>query len=272
MNQKFQLGTRRLELDVTATGWNHTNALALAIASEAAYLKEELLHLYFDTQPRMVVADPVTDTHAIVVDFGNAAVVAVRGTDSPKNLLEDFDARKAWMGCGRVHAGFWRGMQGIVDRVKHALVLMKRRVVLLGGHSYGGAVATDLARQLEPLGTKRMLDGMILHSIYTFGSPRTADHEYARRYNAQLGRRTIRVTRRADVIPWAPPWLDGYRHVGRQIHFDRRGMHDVCPLAAELLTNGREIARELLRGRDALLDDHHIGKYVEDVAHLGGDR
>ena len=268
MNQKFHLGTKRLELNLTAAGWNAHNALICAIASDAAY--KMVSPLGFEAGRIIPVNDPVTDTHALVFDCGNAAVVAVRGTDSPQNLLEDFDARKAWVGCGCVHAGFWRGMQGIVDKVKHSLVSIGRRVVFLTGHSYGGAVATDLFRQLEPANGVRLLHGMTIHTAYTFGSPRTADGKFARSYNAQLGPRTIRVTRRADVIPWVPPWLNGFRHVGRQIHFDRRGMHDTCPLMAELLTNGREIWRELSRGKNALLDDHHIGKYVEDVAHLGG--
>jgi pimeloyl-ACP methyl ester carboxylesterase len=256
-------------LNLTASGYDPDNALICAMASAAAYddTSPRGLSTYRDPE---VIVHKETDTHAVVMDTGNAALVAVRGTKSFRNLLEDMDLVKKSIYGGegqflRVHSGFWRGMEGIYEDVKKAVKDTKRKLLFIAGHSYGGAVGTDLA-----CFTGEKIPGVTIHSIYTYGSPRTGNSRYAAAYNRSLQRRTIRITRRADAIPWMPGWLDDYRHVGNQVHFDHRGRHENFPLVAELVTNGREILRELRRGQDALLDDHHVDKYVEDVSHFGG--
>jgi triacylglycerol lipase len=251
-------------LNLTASGYDPDNALICALASQAAYDDTWPRGLTTYREPEVII-DTVTDTHAVVMDTGNAALVAIRGTKSFRNLIEDMDVVKTSIGypCA-MHSGFWRGTKGIATRAGDAIRATKRKMAFLTGHSYGGAVATDLAWLFDG-----WIHGVTFHSIYTFGSPRTGNRSYAARYNAKLKRRTIRITRRADAIPWMPGWLDDYRHVGNQVHFDHRGRHENFPLFAELAINGREIVRELRRGKDALLDDHHIEGYVEDISHFG---
>ena len=118
-----------------------------------------------------------------------------------------------------------------------------------------------------PLSPFAPVKNPIIHSVYTFGQPRVGDAQFARDASrCGMGgpsATTFRVTNRADIVPWVPGWLMGYRHFGQHIHFDALGMH-VNPLPLQqLAVNGLEIWREFRRGDAALLTDHAIAKYQE---------
>lgn len=187
-------------------------------------------------------------TQGFICSDGEKAVVAFRGTE-PGNLrdwITDLDARKTRlrilkgdhrMCAGYVHAGFINAF----DNVRTALwnfIDTGAKSIRFVGHSLGGAISTLAARATVGLYGK----GMVASNT-TFGSPRTADAEFAKEYDALLGDVTTRIVNNNDLIPRLPirgdflkwiPWAKlqaflrttgafGWRHVGKLKYISSQG-------------------------------------------------
>lgn len=79
--------------------------------------------------------------------------------------------------------------------------------IITTGHSLGGAVATIAGAYLRKAG--------FAVDIYTFGSPRPGNDDFANYINAGNGAH-YRVTHTDDPIPGIPPKWIGYRHSGTE--------------------------------------------------------
>jgi hypothetical protein len=102
--------------------------------------------------------------------------------------------------------------------------------VEITGHSLGGALATIAALDLDSwnyaneTNNKRMIKRKIdIRNVYTFGSPRVGDFDFAEVYAERLGFKTYRITHGKDVVPSVPNTLLGYRHVPTEVYEDRQG-------------------------------------------------
>lgn len=123
-----------------------------------------------------------------------------------------------------VHSGF----NAYVDSVLRASVLDEEgalrgvfkaaaerndSILLLSGHSLGGAAATLLGERLIDLGmpAERL-------AVVTFGAPAIANEAFALAYGERM--RLLRVTNSADPIPGSlQTFFGGYKQFGRQIKY-----------------------------------------------------
>ena len=85
--------------------------------------------------------------------------------------------------------------------------------VVFTGHSLGGALAAFRADRA----------GHPVAAIYTYGQPRVGHRDFSRAYSERLEDRTYRAINHVDLVTRVPLLLQGYRHVGSRIYFDRGG-------------------------------------------------
>jgi triacylglycerol lipase len=152
-------------------------------------------------------------------------IVAFRGSDSICDWRDnlEFELIGGPLG-GKVHEGFdrllnplWRDIQREITTLKAAASTDKRSLALwFTGHSRGAALAT-LA-----VGKLREKDNTV-HGLYTFGSPRVGDRDFARHFDADMGQRTFRMVNDDDLVTRMPPRSLGYSHVGQLYYLDESG-------------------------------------------------
>jgi len=208
---------------------------------------------------RPTIDDPITDTQVLVQIHARVAHVIFPGTASLRDARTDAQIRKMeWLHAGKVHRGFMRAYGMIAQKLITALA--EADEIYLAGHSLGGALATLAADDLAELGWN-------IQGVYTFGSPRVGNWEFARRYNARLAERTFRVTNAGDPVPWVPFVWGSYRHVAREHYLNRTGDVDIEPWA---ITHVQE-AVEALRGESAvaaLAGEHSLLNYLKKLEAL----
>ncbi len=163
-------------------------------------------------------------TQCSVVSNNNFLVVAFRGTESRKregqddirDIVEDIrvdaDIRLISSGKkGKVHRGFsdaldevWQDLNVYVKGLQN-----EGRNVWLTGHSLGAALATLAAYRYEDV-----------QGLYTFGSPRVGDEEFARDFRVPA----YRFENNNDIVCKVPPPLPGlYAHTGELKYIDADG-------------------------------------------------
>lgn len=221
------------------------------------------------------VDDRATDTRAVVWrDEDGDVVVAFRGTRSLRNFVTDVCARRVsfWNGCPgdvEVHAGFLRalnsiyvGVYGVVERMLgdkakpglDGVSPYQDRRLWVTGHSLGGALAKLFAVRCK----------MPMAGVYTFGEPRVGNAGFRDYYDALLKSCTFRVVDAEDFITRIPWLLGAYRHCGTEVFYDCTGVARVNPrwwekAVSDVLGTWEEYRDE---GRLALLEDHHVRRYV----------
>jgi hypothetical protein len=100
--------------------------------------------------------------------------------------------------------------------VCHALPRSADKPILFGSHSLGGMISNIAAKELR--------DALFnVHSVYTFGCPRSGDRVFQKQYNATrmpcspfdtLGDATFGLIHDCDLVPRLPGYLSGYRRPG----------------------------------------------------------
>jgi len=194
--------------DITTTGFNWSNALALLDVAADAYQQHTL-------------CDPRTDAQACIRDLDDCVVVAFRGSKAPADFVQDakFELAEYFRvhdTCiAEVHAGFLEDFHAIggqmVDRVKTLLAGHDSfRPVYVTGHSLGGALAILCAMEF-------VREKIPVAGVYTFGQPRVGNATFARLYDCRLADRTWRLVNANDLVPRLPGLLLGYRHCGQEI-------------------------------------------------------
>jgi triacylglycerol lipase len=138
------------------------------------------------------------------------SALVFRGTNSPQDWLANTGAvLGSWRDGGLVHIGFRDALERQWARIESALGEAPGPV-FYAGHSLGGALATLAASRRPPL------------ALYTFGSPRVGDGEFA----ASLkGVPVFRVVNNRDAVTSVPLPLPnlGFTHVGELRYFDHKG-------------------------------------------------
>jgi triacylglycerol lipase len=164
------------------------------------------------------------NTQAFLIGNDATIILAFRGSE-PKSLgdwLSDSDCNRVKACGGRVHEGFWRDWQSIWAEVETTLQQFRDRQqqFLLTGHSLGGALAMLAGIHLQ-------MCSYAVDGIYTFGTPRVGDRNFALQFNRRLYRHTFRLVNHKDVVPHLPPRELGYAHAGQLIYFNQQG--ELCP-------------------------------------------
>jgi triacylglycerol lipase len=237
--------------------YDPANAVFLAGVAAATYQPQA----EFGDWKTTVVASKATDTRALVACDGGECVAAFRGTQDLRNWLTDLDCAFTRLGNLRVHRGFYEALESVRKDLEAEIERAHCQRLWLTGHSLGGALAMLCAQAWE--GT--------VEGVYTFGQPRVGDSAFCAHYDFTLKRRTFRVIHADDIVARVPWLLGAYRHAGHEIFFPSpsgRGIkgeggwvQDCGPLA-KLLLDIPGLFMELRRGKLALLDDHHISRYL----------
>jgi triacylglycerol lipase len=198
---------------------------------------------------------PLTTACAIVAGGRGATIVAFSGTDPLKigDWITDFSVMPSSAG---IHTGFADASGQIWPRISTALANRPpaERSVFFTGHSLGGALAiVAAARASRELGVRPA-------AVFTYGSPRPGDAQFANAYPAALGDATFRFVHGTDMVATVGPSFVGFRHVGRCIQCASDGHFDeTTPMLARdddkpeffdsLFASGTVALRKALEGK-----------------------
>jgi triacylglycerol lipase len=189
----------------------------LAYVKEVPRLQKYLERAGFALVTAMGYDRPGTQAFVATSSGGGArpvAVVAFRGTepDDPTDLFADARFTKVtWDGAGRVHEGF---RNALPDPAALGPMIPAGARVLFTGHSLGAALATLAAALRRP------------DHLYTFGSPRVGDAEFA---SGLHGVDHARYVDCCDLVTLVPPEFAGYVHAGDLRYIDRHGVVGAAP-------------------------------------------
>jgi len=238
--------------------YDPANAAFLAGLAAAAYQPQS----QFADWKTTVVASTATDTSVLIAGDGADCVVAFRGTQDLRNWLTDLDCAYTQFGNVRIHRGFHQALASVRQDLAAEIAAAPYQRLWLTGHSLGGALAMLCALAWE---------GAVA-GVYTFGQPRVGDAAFCARYDSALKGRTFRVIHADDIVARIPWLLGAYRHAGHEVFFgsqkdEGRSMNPASymfdpSILSKLRFDLCNSVRELCRGKLALLDDHHISRYL----------
>ena len=86
------------------------------------------------------------------------------------------------------------------------------RMLVLTGHSLGGALATVAAAEWA--------SSFKIRSVYTYGQPRVCKSDAASHIESKVGSKFFRIVNDDDIATRVPP---GYTHVGKMFRFGPSG-------------------------------------------------
>ncbi len=199
---------------------------------------------------------------AALVEHEDYLCFAFRGTDEPKDWLDNINAFSTAELFGEFHRGFWNSVEDIWQGL-FRLYQDKRneqpRPLFLTGHSLGGAMATVAASRL-------IHNDLPFTSTYTFGQPRAMTLATARVFNIEARGRTHRFQNNNDIVTRVPARFMGYSHVGNFIYIDENKRLKDDPGFWNRFLDTVQGAVDALRetGVDAV-EDHDIGRYLRAV-------
>ncbi len=201
--------------------------------------------------------DPVTDTKVLIQRCTNAIVISFQGTKDWKQWIQDakFWKYKDDIFPG-VHTGIAEDYLAVAGSVRRAVTEeMTDLPLFITGHSKGAGEASLCAYDLCMRGFSNRI-----HSVTTFGQPRTGGGAYANKYNRVLADRTFRWQDAEDIVTRLP--RIGFRHHERCYFVNSSDQVIVDPSLTTLFwSDVRGILRELRHGRAALIDDHFMTDY-----------
>ncbi|MEX1208467.1 MAG: lipase family protein [Acidimicrobiia bacterium] len=155
-------------------------------------------------------------TQAFTASDGDHLYVAFRGTEAnPIDWSRNAQFKPTASEFGRIHSGFGSGVEEVWQGVLDAIIASGKPVVFTG-HSLGGALAALAAFRADRAGHP-------VAAIYTYGQPRVGHRDFSRAFSERLEDRTYRAINHVDLVTRVPLLLQGYRHVGSRVYFDRSG-------------------------------------------------
>jgi triacylglycerol lipase len=215
------------------------NAWWLCEAATLVYSAPDFVESTFKEKAGLpnVVGFSNKGTECFVASNDRFAIVAFRGTEIRarpgermdfgnvfRDLVTDFTFRPISSGVGgKVHEGFKQAIDKIWDEQPDGLSLYLShlnddgcaRPIWLTGHSLGAAMATLAAVKFDHL-----------QGIYTYGSPRVGDDDFAagfrRLVNERFGIEYYRFVNDRDVVTTVPPQV-GYHNIGALKHITSSG-------------------------------------------------
>lgn len=215
------------------------------------------------------IDEPSTGTQVLIgglLDDPGALVIAFRGSRELKDYLQDarFVGKTPWVNGGvisqlvKVHRGFAECYFSVAGQIRERVKDASR--VFITGHSLGGALALMCALDLTQHGED-------IDAVHTFGCPRTGNGAWRNLYNSNLHNVTLRWEAQGDPIPYAPPWINGYRHCGRAAYLPNSGgvkldpimWEHVAPFTNAVVEQARHL-REPLKSL-SIFGPHHLVNY-----------
>ena len=141
-----------------------------------------------------------TDTQLFRYSTAEYLVIAFRGTAGGTDIVTDGSSSLIpFAGCvGRVHKGFLTAFTSVVKVINDAVQKAPDLPVILTGHSLGGALATLAAAFIRHKYQRKVM-------VYTFGSPRVGDAEFAHHFTEVEPFVHYRCVHHKDLVPMVPP-------------------------------------------------------------------
>ena len=194
------------------------------------------LRRIFSLAPHAIDLPWRAETRLHVLVRSDLTVVTFCGTDPLRfaNWVTDLQFLPA---DGGVHRGFLAALDAVWPRLAPVLDAATGRL-WVAGHSLGAALAALCALRCGET------SNIAVDAVFAFGMPRVGGEAFATRYEAELGKRTLRLVHGLDVVPLVPPPSVGYRHVGRRLSCERGGAFDPAEIAGQ-----RDDLPSLLRPR-----------------------
>ena len=140
---------------------------------------------------------------AYILEVGKTIVVVFRGTDEPKDWVNNLQASFVNTSYGKMHKGFKKAWDLIARELRDNLPIDKN--IYFTGHSYGGALA--------------FISGLYIPhaAVVTYGCPMVL-HKNPPPY-ARVNH--IRVRNNNDIATQVPKI--GYAHLGELVYLDYNG-------------------------------------------------
>lgn len=195
-----------------------TKVLRCVRLSEWAYgniqqMKDNLAAHEYSTEKLKFFNKDGAQAYGMYTKTGEVVVV-FRGTepDTFNDIIADL---KAWPSAsetkGKVHDGFKDELNKIYPLILEWLGSTRDKTVIITGHSLGAAMASLFAARLHQMD--------IDVELYTFGSPRVGNREWAQQFKDIKAYRFINNN---DLVCRVPTSLY-YHHVGETYYFSYKG-------------------------------------------------
>lgn len=195
------------------------------------------------------VEEPEAEPFGFIAESKNEIIIAYRGTDSFKDNESDQDLYQVDYpfaeNVGKTHRGFTCIYQSARNELmKELMKLSPDKRLLITGYSLGGALAILCSYDI------------VVNSdfenpyVYTFGSPRVADPEFAYRFN-QMVRNSVRIFNVHDIIPTLPAEVYPPPFTAKGLYY--RHVNNMYSVSFQL----NSIAR-----------NHYIGCYFNNMSRL----
>nr|CAG8513948.1 8900_t:CDS:2 [Entrophospora candida] len=170
-----------------------------------------------------VINAPKTDTQVFIAKDSTSKqlIISYRGTvkSSFRNILTDGSlVLRPYPPApnAKVHTGFFKAfLESIKDVTEEVTNFMETNPdfkVVVTGHSLGGAIATLTALDLVQNNKKLVSEENLF--IFTYGSPRIGNQEFANFVDNQL--KLNRIVNFEDAVPRLPPKFLDYKHSGSE--------------------------------------------------------
>lgn len=239
---------------------------------------------------------------AVWIETDVAGFLLFRGTQGKRDFYQDIRMSKDLFIAGqprfgRVHFGFnssinemWPSLEWVGRRVEE-IQAERAFGFYIGGHSYGGAMATlAAARYLEePSRSGSYAFHAKVNGLYTYGSPRVGDQAFVDKYFATAKGRSrlakigdaeglhpypiVRLRYQGDAVTRVPWRAWGYAHLGSMMYLATDGnlysefMHDSLRelwIPSDLLAEAdtETVTSSIFAGHAHPVADHSLKNYV----------
>jgi hypothetical protein len=146
-----------------------------------------------------------------VATAGNVVYIAIRGTETPDEWIDDFESVLEDVGGFKVHAGFQRLLEALLPSIRSAIADTRAGTQFcVIGHSLGAAAATLAAASIAG-GTSLPVTCIV------FASPRVGDVAWKTHCDAKIT--LVRVSNTKDIVTHCPP-RPQFIHAGMTAVFD----------------------------------------------------
>ncbi|KAL0076055.1 lipase [Phycomyces blakesleeanus] len=175
----------------------------------------------------------IFDTSGFIVRNDKAKTInlSFRGTNSIRSFITDIELVSQPyppVKGARLHTGFYNSYLEVQNIVVSSMIDQITKYsgykVTVSGHSLGGAVAVISAMDLYQRDTRFTSSNLV---VYTFGSPRIGNKEFAY-YAAGTGIKIQRVVNNRDIIPHLLPQAIGYYHNGDEYWIKSNKAVKIC--------------------------------------------
>ncbi len=214
---------------LSGTSFSWKGALATAVCSHLAYETPQVIVPTVRERFGMQACEFVqTDaTECFVAATPDTLLVTFRGTAGLRDWLSDLNTFSTTASYGSLHRGFYFAFQAVKSSLEQVMrnIGTDNRMLVLTGHSLGGALATVAAAEWAT--------SFKIRSVYTYGQPRVCKSDTASHIQTKLASKFFRIVNDDDIVTRVPP---GYTHVGKLFHFGPTGGVSNESLAATALS------------------------------------